>query len=136
MTEAQEVVKDTLLDHDRTFRCKSYIERDRYIDGRRPRDYEQDLDVMEGDSGITNAHVLMIIIQKLVSLQRRVQGNIISKGKQKLQQLNEKIGKLYEDIDQIKEGDPREGELTEKLAVLKMELRDYTENVDKQKGLE
>ncbi len=81
---------------------------------------------MEGDSGITNAHVLMIIIQKLVSLQRRVQGNIISKGKQKLQQLNEKIGKLYEDIDQIKEGDPREGELTEKLAVLKMELRDYT----------
>jgi hypothetical protein len=26
MTEAQEVVKDTLLDHDRTFRCKSYID--------------------------------------------------------------------------------------------------------------
>jgi hypothetical protein len=133
LSKAPEVIKDVLLDHDEQYRNKSYADRDQYVRNRLPREYEMELNVVEKEEGIFHAHVLLIIINRIMTLQRRVQTEVISRGKEKLKRLNREIGEKYEEIDRLPEGDAREGSIMERLADLKEELRDYAENVEQAK---
>jgi hypothetical protein len=130
LSQAPEIIRDVLLDHDYEYRIKSYEERDIYINNRLPREYEKDLQVMEKGEGIFHAHVLLVIINRLLTLQRRVQTEIIKRGKEKLKNLNKAIGEKYEEIDSLPEGDHRIVGVMSSLADLKGELRDYAENVE------
>ncbi len=130
VNKAPSVIQDVILDHDKEYRSKSNIERDQYVRGRTPREYEKELEVIQTEDGIFHAHVLMIIINRLVPLQRRAQAAIIKKGKENLNRVIKEIGEKYEEIDNLPEGSAREGEVKEKLLELKNKLRNYAENVE------
>ena len=95
LEQAPKIIQDVLLDHDTWYRTRSYIDREKYIDDRLPREYEAEIDVIDKKEGIFNSHILMLIINRLVTLQKRVQGGIIRKGRKKLEQINLDIGNAY-----------------------------------------
>jgi hypothetical protein len=135
LEQAPKIIQDVLLDHDTHYKYRSYIDRERYINNRRPREYENELDVTDKNEGIFNSHILMLIINRLVALQRRVQGDVIRRGKKTLQQINQDIGDAYLEYDTLAEGDEREAEVKEKILDLKAKLRDYTDNVEQAKRI-
>jgi hypothetical protein len=135
LEQAPKNIQDVLLDHDTHYKHRSYIDKERYINNRRPREYENELDVTDKNEGIFNSHILMLIINRLVALQRRVQGDVIRRGKKTLQQINQDIGDAYLEYDTLVEGDAREAEAREKILDLKAKLRDYTDNVEQAKRI-
>jgi hypothetical protein len=130
LNKASMVIQDVILDHDKGHSSESNEERDQYVSGRPPREYEMELDIVRREDGIFHAHVLMIIINRLVTLQRRVQKTIIKKGKEHLNRINREIGEKYEEMDHLPEGSVGEREAQEKLLELKNELKNYAENVE------
>jgi hypothetical protein len=89
-----------------------------------------DMEVIEKGEGIFHSHILLVIINRLLTLQRRVQTEIIKKGKDKLRNLNKAIGNKYEEIDKLMEGEGRLEDEMSRLADLKGELKNYAENVE------
>ena len=135
LSRAPGVISEILLDHSSQYRNRSYMDREVFVDNRNPRQYEQDLDILDREAGICNSHILMVIINRLTTLQRRVQTETISQGKKKLDRLNREIGMLYQTLDNLGEGDAREGEIMEDLMNLKTDLRNYTDNVEQAKRI-
>jgi hypothetical protein len=119
LNKAPMVIQDVILDHDKEYSSKSNEERGQYVRDRPPREYEMELEIIRKKDGIFHAHVLMIIINRLVTLQRRVQTAIIKKGKENLNRINREIGEKYEEIDNLPEGSVREGEAQEKITGIK-----------------
>ena len=73
LSQAPDVIRDVLLDHDKEYRCKSYVDREAFVNNRKPREYEMDMEVIEKGEGIFHSHILLVIINRLLTLQRRVQ---------------------------------------------------------------
>ena len=47
--------------------------RDNYVNNRGPADYEHLLQLTELEEGVTNAHILQLILNRLTTLHKRVQ---------------------------------------------------------------
>jgi hypothetical protein len=88
---------------------------------------------VEKEEGIFNAYLFMIIINKITTLQRRVQGEIISKSRREIEKINMEIGDTYKLADSLHQDDVREEEIKEKLTNLKTRLRDMTETIEQDK---
>jgi hypothetical protein len=74
---APHIVVETLFDHDLHYRVRQQDDRNLFAGGRPLREIESELTVREPKEGIFEAHVFRISLQKVVSLQRRVQGETI-----------------------------------------------------------
>ena len=135
LEHAPKIIQDVLLDHDSYYKSRSYLDREEYINGRLPREYEAELDVTDKEEGIFNSHILMLVIKRITTLQRRIQMDIIRKGKEKLERINRDIGDAYAEYESINNGDEREGEVMERIMELKTKLRDYTDNVEHAKRI-
>ena len=133
LEQAPNMIQEVILDHDKHFRTRSYTERENFVGGRLPRDYEGEMEIVEKEEGIFNAHILMIIINKITTLQRRVQGEIISKSRREIEKINKEIGDTYKLADSLHGDDVREEEIKEKLTNLKTRLRDMTETIEQAK---
>src|SRR5450830_1492841 len=127
---APDMIKEVILDHDREMRTRSYVDREHFVNGRAVKLFESELTLGETEEGVCNAHVFKIILNRITTLQRRVQTEIISEQKKKLTDINTAIGNTYLEIDNMLPGDPREGELRETLVDLQTRLQNYCENVD------
>jgi hypothetical protein len=130
LSQASDIIRDVLLDHDKKYRCKSYVDREAFVNNRKPREYEMDMEIIEKGEGIFHSHILLVIINRLLTLQRRVQTEIIKKGRDKLRNLSKAIGDKYEEIDKLREGEGRLEDEISSLADLKGELKSYAENVE------
>jgi hypothetical protein len=93
LSQAPDIIPDVLLDHDREYRNNSYADRDLFVKNRLPREYEMDLRVIEKGEGIFHAHILLVIINRLLTLQRRVQIEIIKKERKSLKSLTKPLGR-------------------------------------------
>jgi hypothetical protein len=82
-----------------------YTEREHFVGGRLPRDYEGEMEIVEKEEGIFNAYLFLIIINKITTLQRRVQGEIISKSRREIEKINMEIGDTYKLADSLHEDD-------------------------------
>jgi hypothetical protein len=71
--KARKIISDTLLDHVKEYRVTGLAGRAEQNRDRDPSQFEREINVSDKEEGITNAHVLMVIISRLVSLQRRIQ---------------------------------------------------------------
>jgi hypothetical protein len=111
LEQAPNMIQEVILDHDKHFRTSSYREREHFVGGRLLRDYEGEMEIVEKEEGIFNAHILMIIINKITTLQRRVQGEIISKSRREIEKINREIGDTYKLADSLHEDDVREEEI-------------------------
>jgi hypothetical protein len=128
---APKLMEELLLDHDKNHRWAPVQAREEFTQGRLPRTYEAELDVMEGKEGVFHCHVLMVALTRLTSLQARIQKEHIGKRRKWLEELQLEIGKTYQDLDLAVEGSQDQGELAHKLENLKMQIRDDTEQVER-----
>ncbi len=62
-----------------------------------------------------------------------MQGEIISKSRREIEQINKEIGDTYKLADSLQEEDVREEEIKEKITNLKTRLRDMTETIKQAK---
>jgi hypothetical protein len=62
LEQAPNMIQEVILDHYKHFRTRSYAEREDFISGKLQRDYAEEMEIVEKDEGIFNAHILMIII--------------------------------------------------------------------------
>ncbi len=101
MRRAPQVITEIILDHDRIYGTKGSTERDDFKDNRIIKDFEMQLDISDREAGIFNSHVLMIVINRLTTLQRKLQADIIRRGKRTLENINKGIGDLYRELDRM-----------------------------------
>jgi hypothetical protein len=112
-----------LFDHDLHYRVRQQDDRNLFA-GRRPlREIESELTVREPKEGIFEAHVFNIIFQKVVSLQRRVQGESKRGHNEKVSQINTELGEAYTSLDTLEEYDPEVGEISANIHDLQTELK-------------
>jgi hypothetical protein len=60
LSQASDVIRDVLLDHDKEYRCKSYVDREASVNNRKPGEYDMDLEVIEKGKGIFHSHILLV----------------------------------------------------------------------------
>ncbi len=125
---APDMVRETLLDHDREMRNKSTAERENFVASRNSNCFESELTLAEPNEGITHAHIFNILLNRVTTLQRRVQCEIVREQRAKLTDINMRIGQNYAKLDELGPGDPREGGLREELGDLQVQLQHYCEN--------
>jgi histidyl-tRNA synthetase len=75
-SQAREIIRDMMFDHDNRHKNRTQAKRADYIQDRQIKEYEGELDIVGKEEGIVDAHVLMIIINRLTTLHRRVQVEI------------------------------------------------------------
>ncbi len=97
------MTEDTRTGHKKTVRNS--------LQGRQIKEYEGELDIADKEEGIFDTHVLMIIINRLTLLHKRLQVDMIRKSKKTLEQLKRDIAYTYTQIDQIQPGGQEEDEL-------------------------
>jgi hypothetical protein len=90
---------------------------------------------VDKEEGIFNSHILMLIINKIVALQRRVQLNTIKRGKRNWSKLIGISEKHMQNMTNFLTGMGGGREITEKLTALKTKLRDYTDNMQQAKHI-
>ncbi len=113
--QAKDIIRDAMLDHDKHFKNRSYRDREEYTQDQQTRQYEGNLDITDQEEGICHAHVLMIIINRLTTLHRRVQAELTKKSREKLSTLHQEIGEVYKQVDSATVGEQQEAEQTERL---------------------
>ena len=124
------MIQEVLLSHGRDTRSMDADDRERYVDNRGPAAYEHLLQLDEPEEGVTNAHVFQIILNRLLTLQKRVQIEAIKKRKEGLQKLSNKIAEVYEEMDRVAPGSSREDELADELHGLQTQLKGDADGVE------
>lgn len=129
-TQAYDVIRDTLLDHDLEKRYMSQAERCQYIDGRSIAEFEQELQLLESAEGITQAHIFVIILNKLQQLQKKVQNQLKFSRKEKLDKISKQLARLYAKIDSMDILHPDFQPLYEQIVDLKNQIRSDSDMVE------
>ncbi len=117
-----------MFDHDLHYRVRQQDDRNLFAGGRPLREIETELTVREPKEGIFEAHVFNIILQKVESLQRRVQGETIRGHNERVSQINTELGEAYTSLDTLEEDDPEVGEISANIHDLQTELQNLAEN--------
>ena len=72
LDQAPDIVIDILLNHDVNLRNMSMQDRLQFVNERKVNQFESELSVSEPTEGVTHAHILEIIIQKLKRLNTNI----------------------------------------------------------------
>jgi Txe/YoeB family toxin of Txe-Axe toxin-antitoxin module len=128
--QAPKLIADILLDHDIRLRGAGGAERERFLDNRLPYEYENEIQVNEPKEGVTHSHILMIILEKLQKLQKKVQNNLKYQRKAKLERLSKSLSSLYSRIDSIHAEHPLYNEINEQINEIKNQIRTDTDSIE------
>ena len=127
---APDIVRDVLLDHDATFRNVSHEGRMLYVNDRGVAHYESELQVSEPSEGVTNAHILILVVKKLVNLQKKVQNKLKHKRKKYMENLSRQLGNLYGKIDFLHPQSIAYNECQEKICEIKGKIKMDSEKIE------
>jgi hypothetical protein len=127
---APEIITNILLEHDVDLRSKSVQEKVQFINGRAPADFELDLQLLEPQEGITCSHILMIIIDKLQQLQRKVQNRLKYQRKNKLDNLSKRLFDLYNYVDRIGVQHDEYPEICERIVEIKSQIKADADHIE------
>jgi hypothetical protein len=122
------VITETLIDHvnDREQKERIRIE----IGDKLPREIEKEITVNDRDEGITNAHVLMVIINRIESVQRKVQIEYSKERRMRLEGIKERLKRLIEKRQLVTEGSEEEEEVLIEIERVNQELKEDVEKID------
>lgn len=96
--EAHDIIEQTMLDHSQEYKNKHKMERERFIRGRAIKEYETELMLMDREEGITSAHVMHIIAQRVASKQKQIQRELVRGRARRLEEMQKELASLYRDI--------------------------------------
>jgi hypothetical protein len=126
---ARRCIAETLIDHtndrEQSERLNRIERRDRI-----PKEIEKEVQVNDRDEGVTNAHVLMVIINRIESLQRTIQLEYSRERKVRLEEIKERLKILIEKRHIVTEGSQEEEEVLIEIERVKQELKEDVERVD------
>jgi hypothetical protein len=127
---ARRVTTDTIIDHiprqvDRELVNRREIDRSRGLG-----EIEKEIDVTDKEEGITNAHVLMVVLNRVEAVQRKVQLEYCKERRAALDRIKSDLKVLTERLVEVTEGSEEEIEIVEKLEQAKLELREDSERLD------
>jgi hypothetical protein len=105
------MIQEVLLNHGRDTRSMDADVKENFVNGRGPAAYEHLLQLEEPEEGVTNAHVFQIVLNRLVTSQKRVQIEATKKREKGLQKLNNDIAKTYREMESVAPDSHRENEL-------------------------
>jgi hypothetical protein len=120
---APHIVAETLFDHDLHYRVRQQDDQNLVAGGRPLREIESELTVREPKEGIFKAHVFNIILQKVVSLQRKVQGEKRRGHNERVSQINTELDEAYTSLDTLEEDDPEVGEISANIPIYKLSCK-------------
>jgi crotonobetainyl-CoA:carnitine CoA-transferase CaiB-like acyl-CoA transferase len=126
---ARKVKAGTLIDHvnDREIR-----ERLNRIENRDkiPREIEKEGQFNDREEGITNAHVLMVMVNRIESVQRKVQLEYSRERKARIEEIKERLKRLIEKRHLVTEGSQEEEEVLIEIKNVNQELKEDVEKID------
>jgi hypothetical protein len=128
--KARKIISDTLLDHVKEYRGTGLAGRAEENRDRDPSQFEREINVSDKDEGITNAHVLMVIISRLVSLQRRIQIQKSNDRKKILDSIQKELKELNELRHSTEVDSEEETEILESIDSVTQELKRDAETID------
>jgi hypothetical protein len=88
------------------------------------------LSVSEPTEGVTHAHILEIIIQRLTGLQRKVQNKLKNKRKRYIEGLSATLGALYKRIEHITPQSPEYANIQERILDIKAKIKSDSDNIE------
>jgi crotonobetainyl-CoA:carnitine CoA-transferase CaiB-like acyl-CoA transferase len=126
---ARKVKAGTLIDHvnDREIR-----ERLNRIENRDkiPREIEKEGQFNDREEGITNAHVLMVMVNRIESVQRKVQVEYSRERKARIEEIKERLKRLIKKRHLVTEGSQEEEEVLIEIKNVNQELKEDVEKID------
>jgi hypothetical protein len=78
------LLENFLLDHDERFKDATREDRNEFVKGRTVKEFVDELRITDKEEGITNAHILLIVITELQGLQKHIQREASRKRRAKL----------------------------------------------------
>jgi hypothetical protein len=127
---APEIITNILIEHDVALRSKSVLEKTQFINGRSVSDFELDLQLVEPQEGITCSHILMIIIDRLQQLQRKVQNRLKFQRKNRLDNLSKQLSDLYLHVDRIGAQHDNYPEICEQIIEIKSQIKADSDHIE------
>jgi hypothetical protein len=128
--QAPGLIMDTLLNNDIFYRSASLDERNNFIGGRATNEVELEITVIEPQEGITHMHFIIILLEKLLHLQRKVQNKLKYSRKAALERLSKKLASLYNRIDNCVAGTPEFNEICEQIVEVKNKIKIDADNIE------
>jgi hypothetical protein len=124
------LLENVLLDHDERFKDATLENRKEFVRDRIVKEYEDELRITDKEEGITNAHVLLVVIAELQALQRRIQKEASRKRRAKLQDIRTRLARSYQELDGTEAGSDREAEVQENIASIRAEISSEAEVIE------
>ena len=130
LDRAPVLLENILLDHDERFKDATQEDRQDFIRDRTSKEYEDELRITDKEEGITNAHILLVVITELQGLQKRIQKEASRKRKAKLQDIRTRLSRAYQELDSTQAGSDRELEVQENIASIRAEISNEAEVIE------
>jgi hypothetical protein len=127
---APALLENVLLDHDERFKDATLENRKEFVRDRTVQEYEDELRITDKEEGITNAHVLLVIIAELQGLQKSIQKEASRKRRAKLQEIRTRLARAYQELDGTETGSNREAEVQENIASIRAEISSEAEVIE------
>jgi hypothetical protein len=127
---APALLENVLLDHDERFKDAALEDRKEFVRDRTVQEYEDELRITDKEEGITNAHVLLVIIAELQGLQKSIQKEASRKRRAKLQEIRTRLARAYQELDGTETGSNREAEMQENIASIRAEISSEAEVIE------
>ncbi len=128
LVQGSQIIRHTLIDHSQHWQLTDQ-ERHEVFEDIANTDIEEGLIVKDEMNGITNAHVVMIIIQRTQSLHRRTQKQLEEKSQEKLRRVQSEIQDSLARLDREQNEEIR-AEIEDSIEDLKQTLAQEAETID------
>jgi hypothetical protein len=83
--------------------------------------------ITDKEEGITNAHILLVVIAELQGLQKHIQKEASRKRRAKLQDIRTRLARGYQEQDNTEAGSNREAEVQENTDSIRAEISSEAE---------
>ena len=133
LDKGRKMIEETLLDHSKDFRHGDMIGRERYVDKRIPRDYENEIEITDRKEGIYYSHILIVLVSKLSHLQKNIQIKKSKERKAMLENYNIKLKGKHEELDEKEERGEDTKDIQEEIRDIQNELYHEVEAIDSAK---
>jgi hypothetical protein len=91
------------------------------------KEFEDELMITDKEEGITNAHVLLVVIAELQDIRKPIQKEASRKRRAKLQDIWTRLARAYQKLDNTEAGSDKEAEVGENIANIKAEISSEAE---------
>jgi len=130
----ERIISDTLIDHSQ-HKNKSADERKDFYE-KRISEYEANLEIVDRDCGIFYTHVFIVILKRLMVLQKRIYKEKKEARNKKARQIQNEIGELYSELDRQGDRDDNQRQgIIDRIEEKKQELTEEAENWERAKNI-